>query len=344
MIDIKVTLQGYDKDSSISEFVGNENNEFNDCRFWINKDIENPDIWFVFENIIEEHEECRIDPKNIIFLSAETSYNKDHFLKTPRTNFLKQFGKIYSCYDSKIPTFKDIPFLPWMINANHGDSIYSKSERDLNYFLSLKEIKKTKTLSVFCSDKNFTEGHRKRLDFVYGLKDHFGEDLDWYGNGINQLDTKWDGIAPYKYHISLENKNMDYVISEKLFDSYLGLSFPFYSGAPNVNDYFPSNSLRKIDINNLDKSIEIIEECIENNLYENNSNEILYSKNLICTELNLFYRLSSIAKINIQKNKSIKKTRIKNLNKFESSFEKKENSLKKIYSFLRRIKQILLKK
>ena len=29
-----------------------------------------------------------------------------------------------------------------MINANHGDSIYSKSERDLNYFLSLKEIKK----------------------------------------------------------------------------------------------------------------------------------------------------------------------------------------------------------
>ena len=71
---------------------------------------------------------------------------------------------------------------------------------------------------------------------------------------------------------------MDYVISEKLFDSYLGLSFPFYSGAPNVNDYFPSNSLRKIDINNLDKSIEIIEECIENNLYENNSNEILYSK------------------------------------------------------------------
>ena len=148
-------------------------------------------------------------------------------------------------------------------------------------------------MSVFCSDKNFTEGHRKRLDFVNGLKDHFGEDLDWYGNGINQLDTKWDGIAPYKYHISLENKNMDYVISEKLFDSYLGLSFPFYSGAPNVNDYFPSNSLRKIDINNLDKSIEIIEECIENNLYENNSNEILYSKNLICTELNLFigYRL-----------------------------------------------------
>ena len=39
MIDIKVTLQGYDKDSSISEFVGNDNNEFNDCRFWINKDI-----------------------------------------------------------------------------------------------------------------------------------------------------------------------------------------------------------------------------------------------------------------------------------------------------------------
>ena len=345
MIDIKVTLQGYGKNSSISQFVGNENNEFNDCRFWINKEIKNPDIWFVFENIIEEYEECDIDPKNIIFLSAETSYNKDHYLKTPRTNFLKQFGDIYSCYDTKIPANKDIPFLPWMINANHGESIYAKSNKDLNYFLSLQDLKKTRTISVFCSEKNFTEGHQKRLDFVYGLKNYFGEELDWYGNGINQLDSKWEGIAPYKYHISLENKNMDYVISEKFFDSYLGLSFPFYSGAPNVIDYFPNNSFKKIDIHNLDRSIEIIEECIENNLYENNKKDILYCKNLICTELNLFNRLSSIAKISLQENKSIKtKTRIKNLKKFESSFKKKEDNLKKMYSFLRKIKQILLKK
>ena len=81
MIDIKVTLQGYDKDSSISEFVGNENNEFNDCRFWINKDIKNPDIWFVFENIIEEHEECRIDQKILYFYLLKLLTIKIIFLK-----------------------------------------------------------------------------------------------------------------------------------------------------------------------------------------------------------------------------------------------------------------------
>ena len=44
--------------------------------------------------------------------------------------------------------------------------------------------------------------------------------------GVNSLNDKWDGIHDYKYHIVLENE-ANYLISEKLFDSYLGLSFPF---------------------------------------------------------------------------------------------------------------------
>ena len=32
------------------------------------------------------------------------------------------------------------------------------------------------------------------------------------------------------------------LISEKLYDSYLGLAFPIYFGAPNSGEYFPKNS------------------------------------------------------------------------------------------------------
>jgi len=345
MINIKVTLPGFKDNLTISQFTGNEESILGDCKFWINKKIENPDIWFVFENIILEEEACNIDPKKVVFLSSETSYPDNHFLKDPRTKFLNQFGYVYTTYETINNSIKDMPFLPWMINSNHGDSIYSPSPRDVNYFLELKNLKKTKTLSVICSNKDVTEGQKKRLDFVYGLKEYFGDLIDWFGNGINPLDKKWDGISNYKYHISIENKNKDYLISEKLMDSFLGLSFPFYYGATNALDFFPKKSFQHIDINNLNKSIEIIEEGIESNLYEQNMKFLLESKHLVCKDYNLFYRLSTISKQILSKQKYSKRNLIiKNLTIYQDKYERKQKFLKSMFNVLRKIKHFLIKR
>lgn len=345
MINIKITLPGFKDNLTISQFTGNEESILGDCKFWINKKIENPDIWFVFENIILEKEACKIDPKKVIFLSAETSYPDNHFLKDSRTNFLKQFGYIYTTYETINNSIKDMPFLPWMINSNHGDSIYSPSPRDVNYFLELQHLKKTKTLSIICSDKDFTEGHKKRLDFAYGLKEHFGDLIDWFGNGINPLDKKWDGISNYKYHISIENKNKDYLISEKLMDPFLGLSFPFYYGAANASDFFPKKSFQHIDINDLNKSIEIIEAGIESNLYEQNMKFLLESKHLVCKDYNLFYRLSTISKQILSKQQYSKRNLIiKNLTIYQDKYERKQKFLKSMFNVLRKIKHFLIKR
>ncbi|GIR20297.1 hypothetical protein CM15mP35_05580 [bacterium] len=51
---------------------------------------------------------------------------------------------------------------------------------------------------------------------------------------------------------------------------------------------FGNNSFSMIDINNLDKSIQIIEEGIEKNLYEKNFEYLLKSKNLVLEEYNVF--------------------------------------------------------
>ncbi len=84
MINIKVTLPGFKENLTISQFIGNEESILDDCKFWINKKIENPDIWFVFENITLEKESCAIGPKKVIFLSAETSYPDNHFKRNPK--------------------------------------------------------------------------------------------------------------------------------------------------------------------------------------------------------------------------------------------------------------------
>ena len=62
------------------------------------------------------------------------------------------------------------------------------------------------------------------------------------------------GIKSYKYHLVIENNNLDYVISEKLMDAYLGLSYPIYYGGKMVDRVFPNNSYLKIDINNFEES------------------------------------------------------------------------------------------
>ena len=44
----------------------------------------------------------------------------------------------------------------------------------------------------------------------------------------------------------LENQLGHNSMTEKLFDSYLGNSYPIYAGATNTEDYFPENSFTKL--------------------------------------------------------------------------------------------------
>ena len=43
---------------------------------------------------------------------------------------------------------------------------------------------------MISSNKAFTDGHRQRLKFVEALKEHFGENIDVFGRGINSFADK----------------------------------------------------------------------------------------------------------------------------------------------------------
>ena len=217
-----------------------------------------------------------------------------------------------------------------MVNANHGHTIFEQHERDLNYFSNMSQLNKTKNISVFCSSVTWTENHKQRLRFVSKLKEYFKDKLDWYGNGINSLERKWDGIAPYKYHLTLENQSTYNVITEKLYDAFLGLCYPIYWGAPNVNDYFEDTSLTKININDLNGSIQIIEKIINENYYEMNFDAILKSKNLCLFEFNVFHRIAEICINDFLKSDNSKLISVK-INNID--FKKPLSSVKHILNF-----------
>jgi hypothetical protein len=335
MIDIKFSLPGHGSNLSFKNFYSkNQNQKIN---YHINSEISKADGWIVLENLKQETETCIVPKNNIIYLNNETSYKKNHYFDNHMVDFLNQFSKGFGCYATKHENYvSSTPtFSPWMIHSNHGDEMFEDSNLNFDYFSKLNELEKTIDLSVICSSKSHTENHSLRLEFVKILKDHFGERLHWYGNGINKIEKKSDIIFKSKYHIAIENGSRNNLVTEKLYDSFLGLSFPIYYGATNISELFDKDSLVSIDINDVRNSIRTIENVLESNLYENNFNQLLDSKNKVLTEFNLHSRLNKLVEENISINASLSE---------EVTLHSSNYYWKKTTSNKKKIKRILKRK
>ena len=330
---VKLSIPMYGEGSNLTQFISQKNSLFSNIEFIVNnKDLEEADFWFVFEDLNFENEQCNINKENIYYLNSETSYKVDYFFENSLQKYLDQFGGFYTPY----PIYRNnhkltFPFQFWMINSNHGDGFYNPNKRNVDYFLDLRSINKTKNLSVFCSNKINTEYQHLRFKFVENLKSHFGDQLDWYGNGVNQLETKWEGIKDYRYHIAIENNPFDYCLSEKIYDAFLGMSYPIYFGGKVANKIFPNDSYSSINIFNVDKSIREIELILENKIYEDKKSEILEAKKLVCSDLNPLYRIKNIIE-NSQINKNKNKTTLYNKNYFYKKYTPYKKKVKRVIS------------
>ena len=336
MLKVKLSIPGQSPNSKLDKFIGRPDNNVDNCRFYINMDVENPDYWFVLENVYKNEEVCFIDPSKVIYLNYETSYPKDYFSTQYMKNYLSQFSHKYGCYDdfSKNYTLTP-PFIPWMINSNQGGSWFNIDAIDFEYLKNFDRRDKTNTISMICSSKKITDDHRVRLLFAEKIAEYFGSDIDWFGDGVNTIENKWDAVSNYKYHIVLENESRNFLISEKLYDSYLGLAFPFYYGGSNVNSFFSKDTYRFIDVLDVKKSIEVIEKGIKENLFEKNYELIKQSRNLVIEKYNLFKRISEIVNNLEENSKSEIKERvsIKSVNYF---WNRDVNYKNKIKHFLKR--------
>lgn len=266
--------------------------EWKGYRFIINRPVEEADFWVVYSKGKRETESCRVAPENTMFITGEPD-SVYHYAP----GYVKQFAKVLSCQvNLKHKNLINMqPAQPWHIGKeSKRDRTTGKEDCKITEYthtydtLKVSNPDKTKLISVITSNKAFTKGHRERIDFVMKLKEHYGDMMDLYGWGFNDFANKWDVIAPYKYHIAIENCSTPHYWTEKLADTYLGNAFPFYYGCPNVDDYFDKEAYRFIDIHDHEAAIKCIDEAIKNNLYEKNQQYILGAKNLILDKYNLF--------------------------------------------------------
>ena len=260
--------------------------------FVINQDCEEADFWVVYSKGKRQEETCHVSPKNTMFITGEPD-SVYHYSQ----GFVNQFGKVLSC--QKYLKHKNLvnvqPAQPWHIGKQsvRDRETGKESQESVEYTQTYDSLKvstpeKTRLMSVITSNKAFTKGHRERIEFVMKLKEHYGDQLDLFGWGFNDFKNKWDVIAPYKYHIAIENCSTPHYWTEKLADTYLGNAFPFYIGCENIGDYFSEDAFIKLDIHDVEGAIRIIDNAIAEDVAGTHSVAVEEAKQLVLDKYNLF--------------------------------------------------------
>jgi len=164
--------------------------------------------------------------------------------------------------------------LPWHVERSYDDlkkNILPEKERNL---------------SIVTSSKQIFRGHKARMGFLKSIAGRI--DVDVFGYGIRPLLDKWDGLAPYRYSIVIENFSSAHYWTEKLADCYLSWTLPFYYGCKNLSQYFPSESFVSIDIKKPDEALSIIEDTINENMWKKRLDAISQARELILEKYQLF--------------------------------------------------------
>jgi len=112
--------------------------------------------------------------------------------------------------------------------------------------------KKTKLISMICSDKELCELHKERKRIARKYKDK----IDIYGtlDGGTYID---DNIhKDYMYEVVIENDIQDIWFTEKICNCFANKTIPIYYGARNIGEYFDARYIIKCkDIDDLENVI-----------------------------------------------------------------------------------------
>jgi hypothetical protein len=179
--------------------------------------------------------------------------------------YLRQFGHVLTSQESWAVThpgaIRRQPGLIWFYGAQKIEGTYDDLVRQN------QAPEKPKLIGTVCSSKRMGHTlHAARYDFTQELKRRL-PDLEIYGHGVRPIKDKSAAVEPFRYHVAIENHVAPHHWTEKLADAFLGWSLPFYFGAPNASDYFPTESFIPIDIFDVAGAERIIRDAFTRDEY-----------------------------------------------------------------------------
>ena len=248
--------------------------------------LDNPDLeydYVIVLNTVSQPVKVTCPPNKIWRMMQEPP--EGGYVKM--SNPVRTFNRIYTNDESRTDTchYHHHGSLPWHVNKSYDD------------LKAQGPITKTKNLSWITSNKTARQGHKDRMRFLQDLQKS-DLDFDLLGRGFEEIDDKWDGLAPYKYSIAIENHRNAYYWTEKISDCFLAWTMPLYYGCTNIQDYFPKEAFVHIDIKD-PKVFDHMRDVINSDLYQKSVDAIAHARELVLDKYNLFaFIVSEIEKDN----------------------------------------------
>lgn len=295
-LKVKFMHRGLERGRSISGFLRQFPGSFpqwDNCLFDFDVDCNEYDWLVVYHDLPEgegffTEEQLCCPQERTMLITGEPST-----ITVFGTDYLKQFGHILTFQEPWAMRHPSVmyhhPGLIWHYGLPFGDGDMLSWDQ----IVATHPPRKSHLLSTVCSQRTGKVTlHSTRVEFTWRLKEELPE-LDIYGHGVNPMNDKAEALDPYKFHIAVENHVYDHHLTEKLPDAFLGYTLPFYHGAPNAADYFPKESFIPININDYQRTRDIIKNHLENDEYEDRLPYIIEARRRVLEEQNLFAIINS---------------------------------------------------
>jgi len=268
--------------------------EIQGCRFIFDRDCRDYDWLVVYDDLPSVSgerftlwtEKLACPKSNTLLITTEPA-----IIKVYGSGFVQQFGRVLTSQEP------DIIQSPGAIRAQCGLVYFYGGQTEkgsYDYIANHQPLDKSSDISTVCSSKvDLKTMHSHRVRFTQWMQTQLPQ-LDVFGHGVRYIEDKSDALDPYRYHIAIENHICQHHWTEKLSDSFLGLSLPFYFGCPNIADYFPEESYIPIEIGKFNESLETIQRAIQDNEYEKRLPALKEAKRLALEKYSLFPWLTQL--------------------------------------------------
>lgn len=233
----------YDKDRFFSRHTPGNSGVWNDVCLETN--YKDADVVVCFDSYCKNH---HLNGKKLVQVRQEP-------------DFIQKFSR-YAHADVYVDNHTDTQATFWFI-----DKPYSLIE-------SLKYSEVSEQKNKNCS-AIFTSKHNHRNAFFSQLSKEYHE-IDFYGKSISNIVgnnfykgvlnknglCKLEGLQGYEKSIAVENSSQSGYFTEKIVDCFISWTLPIYWGCPDIENLFPRESVRIIDLRNIPDCIEKIKEPI----------------------------------------------------------------------------------
>lgn len=233
-------------------YFPNEDGRWRDCQFLFDRDATEYDWLVAYDDVPPGIGQARGSAHEILSCARDNT-----ILVTTEPASIKAYGRGFAAQFGHVLTSQPRWALPhprrhYQQAANHWffGSAPGHWLRRQDLVRGPAVDSKTRDISVVYSPKRqWHTLHAQRFNFIEAMRVLLPE-MAVFGRGATAMDDKAEALAPFRYHLVVENHIGPHHITEKLTDAFLGRCLPFYAGAPNADDYFPGDSFITIDIRN----------------------------------------------------------------------------------------------